>query len=180
MKSIEFLNRFCATKVDKRKCRKHWYSCFVPLSKSLSFHISYVAFRAPPTASIEFEWPLYSDVDRSLTVDSVFDESKNLFKIKNDIRDAIEIDLKSKNILVQLSARKIEESGKGLQSGADVLVLTGLDFSFFDPMKKVWVGINDDLLFNSMLPPVVIVCLKYSAKETGKIISAFVQPPPLQ
>jgi len=91
-----------------------------------------------------------------------------LFKIRNYIQGSIEVKLKTENVLIQLSARKIEETGKGLKSGADILILTGLNFSYFDPNNKEWIGERDDLVFNSMLPPVVIVCLKYNAKETGQ------------
>ena len=102
-------------------------------------------------------------------MDSCFDDSKELLKIREDVQKTIEVKLKTKNVLIELSAQKNEEPGKGLKSGADILILTGLNFTYFDPKNKEWVGEKDDLVFNSMLPPIVIVCLKYNAKETGKM-----------
>jgi hypothetical protein len=92
--------------------------------------------------------------------------SKDLIKIGDCVKSKVEPEL-NKNLLVMVSAQKVDHAGKGLNNGADILVLTGHTSRYFDPINNKWIGDNDDSVFNFALPPVVIICQKYNAKETG-------------
>lgn len=124
--------------------------------------VRYIALRLPPTVPNElFPWT----IDK-MTVDSMFARSKNMTQIERCVRNTIESGIGSKRVLVQVSTLQSEHPSEGIEEGVDILVLTGCNFRHFDPISNAWVG-TDDVVFRSVLPPVVVVCLSCGARETG-------------
>lgn len=91
--------------------------------------------------------------------------------MKNCLHNELEKGGLKFHLRVHMSALEMDSPDEGLQSGVDIFILTGYKFCYFNTSTNAWIGGMDDFIFKTLLPPVIIVCLKFGAKEIGTLLS---------